>query len=146
MRKLVSFLSGLIFGLGLMISDMVNPARVLAFLDLAAIPAGAWDPTLIFVMGGAMIVSAAAWAVAARRREAALGGPIPAPRQGIDWRLLTGSAIFGVGWGLVGICPGPAIVGMAVGGAPSMLFVAAMIAGMIVYRLFDAALARRAAA
>lgn len=129
MRILISLVAGALFGAGLMVSDMIDPARVLAFLDLGS---GAWDPTLAFVMGGAMIPMAAAWAFA-RRREGrpALGGAYPArPTAGVDGRLLGGAGLFGLGWGLVGFCPGPALAALSLGGAPVLIFVAAMLAGM----------------
>jgi uncharacterized membrane protein YedE/YeeE len=138
MRKLVALAAGLVFGLGLLISDMANPARVLAFLDVAAMAEGTWDPTLAFVMAGAMAVSALAWLVAGRRREAVFGGPLPgAPKPTIDARLIGGSALFGAGWGLAGICPGPALTAAGLGGAPVLLFIVAMLAGMVLYNRFD---------
>ena len=142
MRNLTALIAGLVFGLGLLMSDMANPARVLAFLDVLAIPEGRWDPTLIFVMSGAMAVSAAAWAVSARRARAAWGGPLPAaPARKLDGRLLGGSALFGIGWGLAGICPGPAFTasGLAEGGA--LVFTAAMLVGMGLYGMLDRRLA-----
>ncbi len=143
MRYATSLVAGLLFGFGLMVSDMVNPARVLAFLDVAAIAEGAWDPTLIFVMGGAMAVSSLAWLLSYRRASAVWGGPLPAPpKQRIDLRLVGGSAVFGIGWGLVGICPGPALTGLALGGSSTAIFVAAMLAGMALYRVIDAQLRR----
>ncbi|HKK36667.1 MAG TPA: DUF6691 family protein [Paracoccaceae bacterium] len=138
MRKIVAFLAGLVFGLGLLISDMANPARVLAFLDVAAIAEGTWDPTLAFVMGGAMAVSALAWLIAYRRSAPVFGGSLPgAPRQSVDARLLGGSAIFGAGWGLAGICPGPALTAAGLGGAPMLLFIGAMLVGMVIYNRVD---------
>ncbi|MEO0361336.1 MAG: DUF6691 family protein [Pseudomonadota bacterium] len=128
MRALVSFFAGGLFGVGLAVSDMIDPARVLAFLDVES---GAWDPTLAFVMGGAMIPMAAAWALSRRRAAPALGGAFPAaPKGGIDARLVGGAALFGLGWGLVGFCPGPALAALTLGGGPVLLFVAAMLAGM----------------
>lgn len=138
MRKLTALASGLVFGLGLLISDMANPARVLAFLDVGAMASGTWDPTLMFVMGGAMSVSALAWLISYRRQAALFGGPLPpAPRQAIDLRLIGGSALFGAGWGLAGICPGPALTALGIGGAPVAIFVAAMLAGMFVFSRVD---------
>lgn len=129
---LAALLVGLLFGAGLALSDMVNPARVLAFLDLA----GDWDPTLAFVMIGALIPSTIAYAASRRMRRPLLGDEfhIPTARQ-LDPRLLAGGAIFGIGWGLVGLCPGPAIAGLAFGLWQSWLFLAAMIAGMAAHRL-----------
>ncbi|MEM9197680.1 MAG: DUF6691 family protein [Pseudomonadota bacterium] len=128
LRRLVALGAGLVFGLGLVISDMVDPARVRAFLDLF----GAWDPTLIFVMGGAMAVSFVGWRVAEARQKSLLGGALPAPPgTELDSRLLSGAALFGIGWGLVGICPGPALVALSASGAPGFLvFFVAMLAGM----------------
>jgi uncharacterized membrane protein YedE/YeeE len=141
MRGLIAFAAGLVFGLGLLVSDMANPARVLAFLDVARMAEGTWDPTLMFVMGGAMSVSALAWLVSYRRARAVFGGPLPEPaRPRIDARLIAGSAVFGVGWGLAGICPGPGLVALGVGGAPLAVFVAAMAAGMLVFGLANRAL------
>ena len=106
MRIIIALLSGALFGGGLAISGMADPMRVRAFLDLF----GAWDPTLAFVMGGAMIPMAIAWLVAARLRNSALGTPLPPkPSTTIDRKLILGSLLFGIGWGLAGLCPGPAI-------------------------------------
>ena len=139
MRILVALLSGLVFGLGLMLSDMVNPARVLAFLDLF----GDWDITLAFVMAGGLAVSAGAWAVAGNLEAPAFGGVLPgAPKGAIDAKLIGGAALFGLGWGLVGVCPGPALTGLLIGGWPITLFVAAMLAGMFAH---DALIAPRLA-
>ncbi len=143
MRNVFSLASGLLLGLGLMVSDMVNPARVLGFLDVSGMADGTWDPTLMFVMGGAMALSALAWLISYRRARTLLGGQIPPmPAQGIDLRLIGGSAIFGVGWGLVGICPGPAVVGFTLGGSATAIFLVSMIAGMAVFAAFDARLRR----
>ncbi len=130
MRILISLGAGLLFGLGLMISDMVNPARVLAFLDLF----GDWDPTLVFVMAGGLAVSAGAWGLAGQKRAPVFGDAFPgAPAGGIDAKLISGASLFGLGWGLVGVCPGPAITGLLIGGWPITLFVAAMLAGMVAH-------------
>ncbi|WP_339948467.1 DUF6691 family protein [uncultured Albimonas sp.] len=143
MRKLVAFVAGLVFGLGLLISDMANPARVLAFLDLLAIREGTWDPTLMVVMAGAMTLSAIAWRLARPRRTALFGGAMPGPaRPRIDARLLIGATLFGVGWGLSGICPGAGIAALGLGGAPVALFLAAMVAGMALFALWERGLAR----
>lgn len=128
---LSALLAGLLFGAGLAISDMINPARVLAFLDVA----GRWDPTLAFVMAGALLPSAAGF-VWAKRRGAPLFDSrffIPENRT-VDRRLLAGAALFGAGWGLVGFCPGPAIAGLAFGLWQPWLFVLAMLAGMALHR------------
>jgi uncharacterized membrane protein YedE/YeeE len=128
MRKLIALLAGLIFGLGLVISDMINPARVLGFLDLFG---GAWDPTLAFVMIGAVLVMAIAWVIAGKRDEPVFGGDMPGAASSlIDAKLIGGAAVFGLGWGLVGLCPGPALAGLLVGGVPVLVFIAAMIGGM----------------
>lgn len=127
MRILISLLSGLLFGLGLTVSDMIDPARVLGFLRVAG---GAWDPTLAFVMGGALVPMAIAWSLARRLKAPACGGSFPEPAAGrIDARLLAGAALFGAGWGLVGFCPGPAFAALTQGGMPVPVFVAAMLAG-----------------
>lgn len=141
MRIVIALMSGALFGLGLMVSDMIDPERVLGFLDVAG---GAWDPTLAFVMGGALVPMAIAWRVAAARARPAFGQTFPAPPSGgIDRRLLGGAALFGAGWGLVGFCPGPALAALTLGGWPVALFVAAMLAGMA---LHGAATRRRARA
>ena len=127
MRILVSLVSGLLFGLGLTLSDMIDPARVLGFLRVAG---GAWDPTLAFVMGGALVPMAIAWAVSRRLKAPACGDSFPDPASpAIDARLLAGSALFGAGWGLVGFCPGPAFAALGLGRVPVLIFVAAMLAG-----------------
>lgn len=134
--------AGLLFGAGLALSDMVNPARVLAFLDVA----GAWDPTLAFVMAGAVLASAIGYAVS-RRRKAPLFGArffIPENRQ-LDRQLIGGAALFGIGWGLVGYCPGPAVAGLMFGMWQPWLFVAAMLAGMMLHRIVAAPRPRTAA-
>ncbi len=132
MRILAGFIAGGLFGIGLMLSGMTDPAKVLGFLDIA----GDWDPTLAFVMGGAVAVMAPAWIVAKRRTAPVLGGSYPAwPKQRIDARLLGGAALFGLGWGLVGLCPGPALASFAWGGTALWLFLAAMLAGMGIERM-----------
>ena len=127
MRIFTALLAGLIFGLGLIISGMANPAKVLGFLDLA----GAWDPSLMFVMGGAIGVASFAFAAAARRKSTFTGEPInlPTARQ-IDRPLVIGSLLFGIGWGVAGFCPGPALVGVGMLQPKALLFVLAMLAGM----------------
>lgn len=131
-----AMLAGVLFGGGLAVSDMVNPARVLGFLDVA----GAWDPTLAFVMGGAVLASAAGYILSRRLRAPLFGKSffIPENRQ-LDSHLIGGAALFGVGWGLVGFCPGPAIAGLNYGLWQPWLFVAAMLAGMVLHRLYTAA-------
>ena len=131
MNALFSFLAGLVFGAGLIVSGMSNPAKVLGFLDLA----GRWDPSLAVVMGGAVAVGLLAYALARRRQSSWLGLPMQIPTAThIDRRLLMGSLMFGVGWGLAGICPGPALVLVGAGSAKGFAFFAAMIVGM---GLFD---------
>ncbi len=132
MKTLVALLIGVIFGAGLAVSDMINPARVQAFLDVA----GAWDPTLAFVMAAAIPPSAAAYLVRRRMERPLLGERffIPENRK-LDTRLLAGAALFGVGWGLAGFCPGPAVAALALGLWQPWLFVAAMLAGMVLHRM-----------
>ena len=143
MRIVIALLSGALFGLGLAVSDMIDPQRVLGFLDVAG---GAWDPTLAFVMGGALIPMAIAWRIAAARKHPAYGATFPAPPSGgIDRRLLGGAALFGAGWGLVGFCPGPALAALSLGGWPVALFVAAMLAGMALHGILPRLRARIAA-
>ncbi|MDX7831397.1 YeeE/YedE family protein [Aeromonas dhakensis] len=129
MTLLTSLLAGLLFGLGLAISGMIDPARVTGFLDLA----GAWDPSLGFVMGGALLVFMPGYFLLVKpRRLSLLGEPmavVPAPK--LDRRLIGGSALFGIGWGLVGICPGPALSLISSGQPMILLFVAAMVAGIL---------------
>ncbi len=127
MNILFSLAAGLIFGLGLVVSGMANPAKVLGFLDLA----GTWDPSLAWVMCGAIVVAFGAFAVAKKRTSSLLGLPMQLPTaRGIDRRLVGGSLIFGIGWGLAGICPGPALVLLGAGLAQGLIFVGAMLAGM----------------
>lgn len=142
MRALVPFLLGLLFGLGLVLAGMADPAKVLAFLDLAAIPAGTWDPSLAFVMVGAVGVTFLGYRLVLRRPRPVLEPVFHLPRRTrIDRAVIPGPAIFGVGWGLVGLCPGPAFTALGTGRPEAALFVAAMLAGMAGARL----LARREA-
>jgi len=128
MRRLSEFLIGLIFGIGLMISGLTDPSKVKGFLDIA----GNWDPSLAFVMGGAVIVSFAAFRLAAKRRESLFGRVIMLnDTKPIDVKLIAGSVIFGIGWGLSGFCPGPAIVSLGNGEWKAAIFVAAMAGGMV---------------
>ncbi|MFJ3044773.1 DUF6691 family protein [Herbaspirillum chlorophenolicum] len=132
---IVSFASGLLFGLGLMLSGMADPAKVLGFLDLA----GNWDPSLAFVMIGAIGVGVFAFAVARRRKSSWLGLPMQLPTAtGITPRLLAGSALFGIGWGVAGFCPGPALVALGMGEGKAIAFVLAMLAGMLVFEWLEA--------
>jgi uncharacterized membrane protein YedE/YeeE len=141
MPMLTAFLAGLLFGSGLILSGMSNPAKVLAFLDLA----GQWDPSLLFVMVGAILVAAIAFRVGGARARTVFGGHIHIPGAArVDARLVLGSVVFGVGWGLVGYCPGPALTSLGVGGWPTLLFVAAMIAGMAIFEVIERISAWRA--
>ena len=128
MFNFFAFVAGLTFGIGLIVSGMSNPAKVLGFLDLA----GKWDPSLALVMAGAIFVGVFAFGLAARRRETFLDTPLPppAPRH-LDRALVAGSLVFGVGWGLAGFCPGPALVALGAGQPKALVFVAAMVAGML---------------
>ena len=136
MRLVVACLAGALFSLGLMVSDMVNPARVLGFLDFAAIATGGWDPTLAFVMAGALVPMALAWRLAGRRAAPVCGGAFPErPAGGPDRRLAAGAVLFGAGWGLVGFCPGPALTALGTGSAEALVFTAAMVVGMLAHRL-----------
>jgi uncharacterized membrane protein YedE/YeeE len=129
-HRLSEFAVGLIFGLGLMLAGMTDPGKVLGFLDLA----GAWDPSLAFVMGGAIAVGVGAFALARRRTVALLGGAMHLPTaRDIDRRLVLGSLAFGAGWGLAGFCPGPAVVALATGHPKAVIFVIAMLAGMAIF-------------
>lgn len=134
-NNLFALLSGLIFGLGLILAGMVNPAKVLGFLDLA----GAWDLSLALVMVGAIAVSAIAFAIAKKRHKSYLGFTMQVPNNPIiDKRLIIGSLAFGVGWGLAGICPGPAIVLLGAGSFKGLIFVVSMIVGMGIFELLEA--------
>jgi len=141
MYTFTSLLSGLVFGLGLIVAGMANPAKVLAFLDLA----GKWDPSLALVMGGAVAVGVVAFFLAGRRARSYLGAPmrIPTARK-IDRRCFLGSLTFGFGWGLAGFCPGPALVLLGSGEAKAIVFVAAMLAGMALFEQIERARARSA--
>lgn len=129
-----AWLAGLVFGVGLIVSGMANPAKVLGFLDLA----GHWDPSLAFVMGGAIGVGVVAFALARRRTVSLLGEPLRMPGSSvIDRRLLVGSALFGIGWGIAGFCPGPALVALGAGEFKALVFVIAMLAGMGIFELLE---------
>ena len=129
-----SLLAGLVFGLGLILSGMADPAKVLGFLDLA----GAWDPSLAFVMAGAIAVAAIAFGVAKKRTVSFLGATmkLPASRD-IDRRLVIGSVLFGIGWGVAGFCPGPGLVALGMGELKALVFVAAMLLGMGIFELIE---------
>ena len=134
MQRLSEFIVGLVFGLGLLLSGMTDPGKVLGFLDLF----GQWDPSLAFVMGGAILVGFFAFAFAKKRTTSLLGGALRLPTSNvIDKRLVIGSLLFGAGWGLAGFCPGPALVSMASGQAQALIFVAAMVVGMIGFEMIE---------
>jgi uncharacterized membrane protein YedE/YeeE len=134
-QTLWAIAAGLLFGVGLAVSQMANPEKVLAFLDLGAIPAGGWDPSLAFVMAGALVVTFAGFRLARSRAKPLAAERFEWPtRRDIDAKLVAGSAIFGVGWGLVGYCPGPAVASLAWGRSETIVFVLAMVAGMVIWR------------
>ncbi|MBB5470281.1 hypothetical protein HDG32_006431 [Paraburkholderia sp. CI2] len=134
MATVVSFVCGLLFGFGLLLSGMANPAKVLGFLDFA----GRWDPSLAFVMIGAVAVAAIGFAIAKRRGKSLLGLPMQIPTSThVTRRLMVGSLAFGVGWGIAGFCPGPALVALGLGSVKAWVFVAAMIAGMAVFESLE---------
>ena len=131
---LSSLLAGLVFGLGLIAAGMTDPMKVRAFLDLT----GAWDPSLALVMGAAIAVGVPVMALARRRGRTWSGAPIEWPQAtAIDARLIAGGLIFGTGWGLVGLCPGPALVALGSGWGEAAIFVAAMLGGMALHALLD---------
>ena len=139
MHRISEFIVGLLFGLGLLLSGMTDPAKVLGFLDVL----GTWDPSLAFVMGGAIAVGFFAFALAKKRTTSFLGGALHLPKATqIDKRLVLGGLTFGVGWGLAGFCPGPGLVSMASGEVKAAVFVASMVAGMLVYEWADRTLHR----
>ena len=128
LRNLFAFLAGGLFGAGLLVSGMTNTDKVQGWLDIF----GDWDPTLAFVLGGAIIPMAVAWNIAARRARPVLGGRLPGkPGSEIDRNLVVGSVLFGAGWGLAGLCPGPAVASISWGGLGGLVFLAAMILGML---------------
>ena len=131
-----AFAVGLLFGLGLLVSGMADPAKVLAFLDVT----GRWDPSLAFVMAGAIVVSTTGYLVARRRGRPLLAARLEIPnRRDLDRRLIAGAAVFGIGWGLGGLCPGPALTLLTVAPAQAVTFVVAMVVGMLAFRLLPAA-------
>ena len=135
-RLFAAFFCGLLFGFGLLVSQMSNPAKVLNFLDVSAIASGRWDPSLAFVMLGAIPVAAIGFALAKRRAGPLLGGEFHGPSRPaglLDANLIGGAVLFGVGWGLAGFCPGPAITALGFGQSDAWLFFAAMAAGMILF-------------
>ena len=134
MTAFASLLAGLVFGLGLIVSGMANPAKVLGFLDLA----GHWDPSLAFVMAGAIAVGAISFTVAHGRAVSFLGAEMRLPSaRHIDRRLVLGSVLFGIGWGVAGFCPGPALVSLGMGEPKALVFVAAMLVGMGAFEFFE---------
>lgn len=135
MRVVFALLCGLIFGLGLVVSGMSNPAKVQNFLDIA----GQWDPSLAFVMGGAIAVTLPAFALLRQRQKPFFSGTFEFPTPAdLDKRLLLGAALFGVGWGLGGLCPGPAVTAISAGHSGILVFVLAMLAGMTGAKLVSA--------
>jgi uncharacterized membrane protein YedE/YeeE len=134
MHIVTAFIVGLVFGIGLIVAGMTDPAKVQGFLDLA----GMWDPSLAFVMGGAILVGFAAFRIAGKRERALLGDAMRLPTAThIDRRLVLGGLAFGAGWGLAGFCPGPALASLATGGAKVMIFAGAMVAGMVVFEVLE---------
>ncbi len=140
-RSVAMFACGLLFGVGLVLGGMTQTAKVIGFLDVT----GAWDPSLAFVMGGALAVYAVAWPLIQRRERPLLARRFQVPsRQDLSPRLLGGAALFGVGWALAGFCPGPAIVAVGGGADSALLFLPSMIVGMWLFRQWDAWTTRRA--
>lgn len=134
MNLLFSLLAGVVFGFGLLFGGMANPAKVIGFLDITRV----WDPSLAFVMGGAISVSFFAFRFVKRRRQSICGNTISLPTsKQIDLRLIGGAALFGVGWGLAGICPGPALVLLGAGVSKGIVFVVAMVAGMLLFEQLE---------
>jgi len=131
----LTFIASLLFGLGLVVSGLANPAKVLNFLDIT----GAWDPSLAFTMGGAVITTAIGFQLVFKRARPVFAHVFHLPTaHALDGNLIAGSALFGIGWGLVGYCPGPAITALSSGGVPALTFVAAMLAGMMIARALPA--------
>jgi uncharacterized membrane protein YedE/YeeE len=140
MQTIIALCIGLLFGTGLIVSGMTDPSKVLGFLDLA----GRWDPSLALVMGGAILAAVPAFHFAAGRERALLDAAMRLPTATqIDRRLVLGSVAFGVGWGLAGYCPGPALASLAGGGAQPLTFVAAMLAGMVLFEVVERLRVRR---
>lgn len=134
MRNVSAFFCGLLFGFGLLLAGMANPAKVQAFLDLG----GLWDPSLALVMGGAIAVAAPAFFWARKRRVSLLGAPMQLPTATrLDRRLVLGSLLFGAGWGVAGFCPGPGLVGLGMGVPQAFVFVLAMLAGMLLFEAIE---------
>jgi len=134
MQILMALISGLLFGIGLIVSGMADPARVLGFLDLA----GHWNPSLLFVMGGAVAAGFIGFRLARKRECSLLGEPMRLPTASeIDRRLILGATVFGAGWGLAGFCPGPALASLLFAGIKPVIFVAAMLGGMAVFEFVE---------
>ena len=134
MHIILALLVGLVFGIGLIVSGMTDPSKVIGFLDLA----GRWDPSLGFVMGGAILVGLVAFQFAAGRDRSLLGDAMRLPTAThIDRRLVLGGLAFGAGWGLAGYCPGPALASLASGGGKPLIFAAAMVVGMVIFELLE---------
>ena len=132
MKNIYALLAGLIFGLGLIVSGMANPGKVIGFLNIF----GRWDPSLAFVMGGAIFVGVFSFKYIVKREKTLLGGSLHLSNEkSINKRLIFGSLIFGLGWGVAGFCPGPALVSLGMGSLKGALFVIAMLAGMLVFKL-----------
>ena len=143
MRLLFAYICGVVFGLGIMISGMANPAKVINFFDIA----GSWDPSLAFVMGGALVVTFIGYRLVFARPHPALEAKFYLPTaKDIDLRLVGGSAVFGIGWGIAGFCPGGALPALGTGRSEVFIFTAALIAGLVLARILNAALARAQAA
>lgn len=133
-KTLVAFGTGALFSVGLAISGMTQPSKVVGFLDFF----GDWDPSLAFVMGGAVVVNALLFRLVARRKRPVLDTAFHLPsRSDLEWRLVAGGVLFGVGWGVAGYCPGPALTSLATGAVPALIFTAAMVAGMLLHRQVD---------
>ena len=140
MQIIMALAAGLLFGIGLVLSGMTDPGKVVGFLDLA----GKWDPSLALVMAGAVAVSFIPFHLASRHNATLLGGPMHLPSSSsIDQRLVLGSLTFGVGWGLAGYCPGPALASLLTGGAKPVIFVLAMVAGMMLFGWLQAAASQK---
>lgn len=135
MRKIVALVSGLIFGAGLTLSDMINPARVRGFLDMFG---GAWDPTLAFVMGGALVVMAIAWRIVPGMARPVFADDFHIPTKSeLTPQLIGGSVLFGIGWGVAGLCPGPGVAALAIEPVGAAIFVVSMLAGMVIHRMTE---------
>ncbi len=132
---LAGLFAGLVFGLGLTVAQMLNPEKIIGFLDLA----GDWDPSMAFVMGAAMAVATAGVAIGRKRRHPLVATQFAHPTSRVvDWRLLAGAALFGIGWGLIGFCPGPALAALPYAIDSTAIFVVAMFAGMFLFNIVQA--------